>query len=196
MISAFAEPIPISSSTYQTTSSGNLISVRAKISGATAIVLAGRNVVEQGVILRGDLRRFLGSTSASSKRESDGQMAIVMGRYCRIGEDSVIRPPGKMTKGWVSLRCMRDESGGLMAVDIGSSTIISSRSRIASTSGNGVLSRRYLSERASRSETTARSQACIFLCPINASNVFPLTRASSQSSGTTPSSTPDQSFHH
>lgn len=29
-------------------------------------------------------------------------MAIVMGRYCRIGEDSVIRPPGKMTKGYVA----------------------------------------------------------------------------------------------
>jgi hypothetical protein len=101
MISSFADPIPISSSTYQTTSSGNLISVRARIYGATAIVLHGRNVVEQGVILRGDLRRFLGSSSsaAGSKKESDGQMAIVMGRYCRIGEDSVVRPPGKMTKG-------------------------------------------------------------------------------------------------
>lgn len=99
MISSFAEPIPVSSSTYQTTSSGNLISVRARIYGATAIVLHGRNVVEPGVILRGDLRRFLGTSSASSKKESDGQMAIVMGRYCRIGEDSMIRPPGKMTKG-------------------------------------------------------------------------------------------------
>lgn len=100
MISSFADTIPISSSTYQTTSSGNLISVRARIYGATAIVLHGRNVVEQGVIFRGDLRRFLGSAATGGgKKESDGQMAIVMGRYCRIGEDSVVRPPGKMTKG-------------------------------------------------------------------------------------------------
>lgn len=109
MISSFSEPIPVSSSTYQTTSSGNLISVRARIYGATAIVLHGRNVVEAGVILRGDLRRFLGPTTASSKTESDGQMALVMGRYCRIGEDSVVRPPGKMTKGYVQViaaRCM------------------------------------------------------------------------------------------
>jgi hypothetical protein len=101
MISSFSEPIPVTSTTYQTTSSGNLISTRARIYGATSIVLHGRNVVESGVILRGDLRRSLLGSSAAGKSENDGQMSIVMGRYCRIGEDSVIRPPGKMTKGYV-----------------------------------------------------------------------------------------------
>jgi dynactin-5 len=105
MISSFSEPIPVTSTTYQTTSSGNLISTRARIYGATAIILHGRNVIDPGVILLGDLRRSLLGSSASAgggKSESDGQMAIVMGRYCRIGEDSVIRPPGKMTKGYVA----------------------------------------------------------------------------------------------
>lgn len=104
MISSFSESIPVTSTTYQTTSSGNLISTRARIYGASAIILHGRNVVESGVILRGDLRRSLLGSSASAgggKAETDGQMAIVMGRYCRIGEDGVIRPPGKMTKGLV-----------------------------------------------------------------------------------------------
>lgn len=110
MISSFSEPIPVTPTTYQTTSSGNLISTRARIYGATSIVLHGRNVVQAGVILRGDLRRSLLGASAPSgggKSESDGQMSIVMGRYCRIGEDSVIRPPGKMSKGYARFSLTR-----------------------------------------------------------------------------------------
>lgn len=42
-----------------------------------------------GAILRGDLRR---STAGQ-------HVVISMGRYCNIGEGSIIRPPGKMYKG-------------------------------------------------------------------------------------------------
>mgnify|MGYP007001961529 CR=1 FL=1 len=41
--------------------------------------------------MRGDLRR-----SAAGEH-----VVISMGRYCNIGENSIIRPPGKMYRGWV-----------------------------------------------------------------------------------------------
>jgi hypothetical protein len=48
-----------------------------------------RTALTLGAILRGDLRR---STAGQ-------HVVISMGRYCNIGEGSIIRPPGKMYKG-------------------------------------------------------------------------------------------------
>ncbi|KAJ9114746.1 hypothetical protein QFC22_005622 [Naganishia vaughanmartiniae] len=90
MISSFRDETTVTPSTHHITSSGNLISVHAKIQGPTAIVLHGRNIVEQDVILRGDLR---------GGGQGDEARALVMGRYCRVGEGSVLRPPGKISKG-------------------------------------------------------------------------------------------------
>jgi len=46
-----------------------------------------------GAILRGDLRR---STAGQ-------HVVISMGRYCSVGEGAIIRPPGKIYKGFISL---------------------------------------------------------------------------------------------
>lgn len=45
----------------------------------------------EGAILRGDLRR---STAGQ-------HVVISMGRYCSVGERAIIRPPGKIYKGYV-----------------------------------------------------------------------------------------------
>jgi dynactin-5 len=90
MISSFRDDTIITPSTHHITSSGNLISVNARIQGPTAIVLHGRNIVGRDVVLRGDLR--------GGGQGEEGR-ALVMGRYCRVGEGSVLRPPGKVSKG-------------------------------------------------------------------------------------------------
>jgi acetyltransferase-like isoleucine patch superfamily enzyme len=52
-----------------------------------------------GAILRGDLRRT-----------SPGQHVVIsIGRYCLVGEGSVVRPPGKCYKGYAESR-LPDES--------------------------------------------------------------------------------------
>ena len=57
--------------------------------GASNIVLGGKSIIHPGCILRGDLRRVI----------PGAQIAITMGRYCSIGDGTVLRPPAKFYKG-------------------------------------------------------------------------------------------------
>ncbi|CAD6572151.1 MAG: hypothetical protein TREMPRED_000463 [Tremellales sp. Tagirdzhanova-0007] len=86
---AFDPVITYEKGTYIETDTGNKISRKAVITGATNIILGGKTIVQTGAILRGDLRR---STAGQ-------HVVISMGRYCSIGEGAIIRPPGKIYKG-------------------------------------------------------------------------------------------------
>jgi dynactin-5 len=85
------------------------------VTGAQNIILGGKSVIQTGeaepslsalwsslprrsaarsdhcagAILRGDLQRA----------QAGHHVVISMGRYCLVGEGTVIRPPGKMYKG-------------------------------------------------------------------------------------------------
>ncbi|ODN82006.1 hypothetical protein L202_02333 [Cryptococcus amylolentus CBS 6039] len=86
---AFDPIITYDKATYIETDTGNKVSRRALISGATNIVLGGKSIIQTSAILRGDLRR---STAGQ-------HVVITVGRYCLIGEGAVIRPPGKIYEG-------------------------------------------------------------------------------------------------
>ncbi|WWC62063.1 uncharacterized protein I303_104652 [Kwoniella dejecticola CBS 10117] len=86
---AFDPLITYEKGTYIETDTGNKVSRKATITGATNIILGGKSIIQTGSILRGDLRR---STAGQ-------HVVISMGRYCLIGEGSIIRPPGKLYKG-------------------------------------------------------------------------------------------------
>ncbi|KAI9639714.1 trimeric LpxA-like protein [Dioszegia hungarica] len=86
---AFDAPIPYDKAVYIETDTGNKVSRKALIQGASNIVLGGKSIIQTGAILRGDLRR-----------NAPGQHPVItMGRYCTVGENAVLRPPGKMYKG-------------------------------------------------------------------------------------------------
>ncbi|ORY20638.1 trimeric LpxA-like protein [Naematelia encephala] len=86
---AFDPLITYEKGTYIETDTGNKVSRRAVIAGATNIILGGKSIIQSGAILRGDLRRA-----------TAGQHVVIsMGRYCLIGENAVLRPPGKIYKG-------------------------------------------------------------------------------------------------
>ncbi|KAK4684226.1 dynactin 5, partial [Tremellales sp. Uapishka_1] len=100
---------------------------------ATNIILGGKSIIQTGMyrpsqsrftetpgaILRGDLRR-----SAAGQH-----VVISMGRYCVIGEGSIIRPPGKIYKGAFTFYPVRIAD----FVDIGSGCIVE-----AASIGHGV----------------------------------------------------------
>mmetsp|Transcript_89580 Transcript_89580/g.256629 ORF Transcript_89580/g.256629 Transcript_89580/m.256629 type:complete len:216 (+) Transcript_89580:90-737(+) len=66
---------------YILTNSGNKVSRKSVLCGSTNISLAGKCVVKPGVILRGDLH------------------LLRVGKYCIIGDGSVLRPSTKQYKG-------------------------------------------------------------------------------------------------
>ncbi|WVO16128.1 hypothetical protein L204_103795 [Cryptococcus depauperatus] len=86
---AFDPIITYDKAAYIETETGNKVSRKALITGATNIVVAGKSIICASSILRGDLRR---STAGQ-------HVVISMGRYCVIGEGAVVRPPGKIYKG-------------------------------------------------------------------------------------------------
>ena len=59
------------------------------IYGSQNIVLSGKTIIKSGSILRGDLRR-VGTGNA---------VALSIGKYCLLSEDSIVRPPYKTYKG-------------------------------------------------------------------------------------------------
>jgi dynactin-5 len=86
------------------------VSRKAVITGATNIVLGGKSVIQAGqslLLLRANGRRTdnLGAVLRGDLRRSTaGQHVVIsMGRYCSIGEGTIIRPPGKIYKGYVYL---------------------------------------------------------------------------------------------
>ncbi|WWC89217.1 uncharacterized protein L201_004135 [Kwoniella dendrophila CBS 6074] len=86
---AFDPIITYEKGTYIETDTGNKVSRKASITGATNIILGGKSIIKNDTILRGDLRR---STAGQ-------HVVLSIGRYCLIGENSIIRPPGKLHKG-------------------------------------------------------------------------------------------------
>lgn len=80
---------------YIETDSGNKVSRQSIIAGSQSIVLGGKTIIQPGVIVRGDLRR---SGAASS---GGGAVVVAVGKYCVLGEGSVVRPPYKTYKGLV-----------------------------------------------------------------------------------------------
>ncbi|KAL1411584.1 Dynactin subunit 5 [Vanrija pseudolonga] len=86
---AFDPVVTFEKGTYIETDTGNKVSRKATILGATNIVLGGKSIIQTRAIIRGDLRR-----------SAPGQHVVVsMGRYCLISEGVVLRPPGKIYKG-------------------------------------------------------------------------------------------------
>ncbi|KEI37454.1 uncharacterized protein L969DRAFT_96533 [Mixia osmundae IAM 14324] len=76
-------------SEYIETDTGNKVSKRSTICGSSNIVLGGKTIIQQGSIIRGDLRR----------QGAGNAVVVAIGRYCLLGENAVIRPPYKTYKG-------------------------------------------------------------------------------------------------
>ncbi|KAI8871962.1 dynactin subunit P25 [Ramicandelaber brevisporus] len=85
------------------TDTGNKISRRAVIFGSQNIILTGKTVIKKGCVIRGDLRRAGGTGMVSSSggvtaAAAASSVVIAIGRYCMLGENTVIRPPCKTYK--------------------------------------------------------------------------------------------------
>lgn len=77
-------PIEFLRSEYIETQSGNKVSKKALLAGASNIRLAGRAIIKNGCVLRGDFA------------------SITMGKYVVLHEGAVLRPPYKRFKTCVS----------------------------------------------------------------------------------------------
>lgn len=77
---------------YIETDSGNKVSRQCTIVGSQNIILGGKTIIQPGVIVRGDLRRAGVSSSGNA-------VVVAVGKYCVLGEGSIIRPPYKTYKG-------------------------------------------------------------------------------------------------
>lgn len=88
----------------QTQLTGNKVSRKSVILGSQNIILGGKCIIQHGAIVRGDLKRVSPSSSSSSSGKDPPQqqqqsVVIALGRYCFLGEGSVVRPPYKTYKG-------------------------------------------------------------------------------------------------
>lgn len=62
-------------------------------------MLGGKTVIQQEVMIRGDLARTASSSSGGAPANNT---AVAIGRYCFLSRGSCLRPPGRMYKGYVS----------------------------------------------------------------------------------------------
>ena len=104
MPSTISNVVPYHPNEYiQTALTGNKVSRKATILGSQNIILGGKCVIQQGAIIRGDLKRIAPPSTASATTGGQAQQAqsvtIMIGRYCLLAESSVIRPPYKTYKG-------------------------------------------------------------------------------------------------
>ncbi|PWN29330.1 putative dynactin Arp1 p25 subunit RO12 [Jaminaea rosea] len=76
----------------QTSHTLNRVSRKAVLHGTSNIVLGGKCIIHSGAMVRGDLKRAA----------SGSTIAISTGRYCVVGEGTVLRPPYKTYKGTFS----------------------------------------------------------------------------------------------
>ncbi|GAA5882886.1 hypothetical protein JCM3774_001377 [Rhodotorula dairenensis] len=116
-----------SKSNWIQTETGNLVSRSCVISGPQNILLGGKSILQPGCILRGDLRRAGAGVGTGGKEAAT--VTLAMGKYCTIGEGTVLRPCYKTYKGVFSYYPMK--IGDL--VTIGAGSVVE-----AATIGNGV----------------------------------------------------------
>lgn len=62
-------------------------------------MLGGKTVIQQEVMIRGDLARTATSSSGGAPANNT---AVAIGRYCFLSRGSCLRPPGRMYKGYAS----------------------------------------------------------------------------------------------
>jgi dynactin-5 len=80
--------------------SGNKVSRRANITGTANITLGGKTVIMADVHLRGDLTRTKSSTvDPKSASKSQAITSISIGKQTIIATGSVIKPPGRISRG-------------------------------------------------------------------------------------------------
>jgi len=84
---------------YIQTETGNIVSRQSLIYGSQNIVLSGKSILSPNCILRGDLRRTGSSSGSSGSGGAGGTVVIAMGKYCFVGESTVLRPCYKTYKG-------------------------------------------------------------------------------------------------
>ncbi|KAJ1910027.1 hypothetical protein IWQ60_010873 [Tieghemiomyces parasiticus] len=82
---------------YIETETGNKVSRKSVICGSQNIILSGKTIIQTDCVIRGDLRRA-GPSQA---------VVIAIGRYCLLGQRSIIRPPHKTYKGVFSYYPMK-----------------------------------------------------------------------------------------
>lgn len=70
---------------------------KATLVGTQNIMLGGKTVIQQEVMIRGDLARTATSSSGGTPANNT---AVAIGRYCFLSRGSCLRPPGRMYKGY------------------------------------------------------------------------------------------------
>lgn len=97
---------PAAKGEYIETETGNKISRLAQIVGAKHIVLAGKCVVQQGTVIRGDLIRpsqpqkstdSLDPKSAATKKPSQPS-SVALGRYVFVSPHCTLHPPSRIDR--------------------------------------------------------------------------------------------------
>jgi len=109
-------PKPSTKGEYIETETGNKIARAAQIVGAKHIVLAGKCVIQQGVVIRGDLVRPPQSASSSSSSSTTSNSldpssaattaakkpsqpnSVHLGRYVFISPNCTLHPPSRSAK--------------------------------------------------------------------------------------------------
>lgn len=80
---------------------GNKVSRKATLVGTQNIMLGGKSVIQPEVMIRGDLVRSQpSSSSGSGSGASTSNTAVAMGRYCFLSRGALLRPPGRLFKGY------------------------------------------------------------------------------------------------
>ena len=92
-----AIPRVLNATTTQDT--GNKVARKATLVGTQNIMLGGKTVIQQEVMIRGDLIRSLQTSSSSSGSTPASNTAVAIGRYCFLSRGCCLRPPGRLYKG-------------------------------------------------------------------------------------------------
>lgn len=85
---------------YIETDTGNKVARKATLVGTQNIMLGGKTVIQPDVMIRGDLARTIPPAQSASGGPANNT-AVAIGRYCFLSKGCVLRPPGRMYKGYV-----------------------------------------------------------------------------------------------
>ncbi|PVV04969.1 hypothetical protein BB560_000515 [Smittium megazygosporum] len=103
-------------SEYYETDTGNKVSKSANILGSHNILLAGKTIIQESCMIRGDLRR----------EGAQNNTSFIIGRYCLFAKNTLFKPPYKIFKGLFSYFPMKigdyvhvDENSIVEAASIG-----------------------------------------------------------------------------